>query len=297
MVKRLRAKIRLFASNRSGRQGVIYLSLRAFFSACLLFVFMAACTAPPQAIVRVGTNIWPGYEPLYLARSLGWLDGGNVRLNEYNSATEVMRALTDGTIEAGALTLDEVLTLAADDIHLRVVLLLDVSHGADAVIAHPDVQNPKDLRGRKIGVESSALGAYMLTRMLEKSAIELADVHVIPLQLDQHEAAFAGAEVDAVVSFEPVKSRLVARGGQVIFDSSQIAGEIIDVLVVRESFLNKHPDALRQLTKQWFRALDYIRQQSQDAAQRMQPRLRLPVEKIMQQYQGLQLGDLPSNRA
>jgi len=286
-----------FTGNKTDRKSAVFLLLRAFFLSCLLLVFFAGCTPAPQPVVRIGSNIWPGYEPLYLARSLGWLKGSNVRLNEYNSSTDVMRALRDGSIEAGTLTLDEVLTLADDGVHLRIVLLMDVSHGADAVIARSGVHAPVDLRGRKIGVESSALGAYMLSRMLEKSGLTLADVHVLALPLAQHEAAFAAGKIDAVVSFEPVKSRLVARGGQVIFDSSQISGEIIDVLVVRESFLAGHPDAFRQLTKQWFRALDYMQQHPADAAERLQPRFNLATGKIMQQFQGLVLSDLPANRA
>ncbi len=289
----------LSLSHGTARKSTAYLSQCMLLLSCLLLVFVPACTPPPQPIVRIGSNVWPGYEPLYLARSLGWLHGGNIRLNEYSSATEVMRALRDGSIEAGALTLDEVLSLAANDVSLRIVLLMDVSHGADAVIARAasGVHTPADLRGRKIGVESSALGAYMLSRMLEKSGLKLTDVHVVSLPLEQQEAAFAAGDIDALVSFEPVKSRLVARGGQVIFDSSQISGEIVDVLAVRESFLAQYPDAFRQLTTQWFRALDYIQQHPADAAQRMQPRLRLPINKIMQQYQGLDLGDLPTNRA
>jgi len=288
-----------FIANTTDRKSGAYLPRRMLLFSCLLLVFIAACTPEPQSIVRVGTNVWLGYEPLYLARSLGWLKGTNVRLNEYNSSTEVMRALRDGSIEAGALTLDEALRLADDDVSLRIVLLMDVSHGADAVIARSGsgVHAPSDLRGRKIGVESSALGAYMLSRMLEKSGLQLADVHIVSLPLEQHEAVFAAGKIDAVVSFEPVKSRLVARGGQVIFDSSQIGGEIVDVLAVRQSFLARHPDAFRQLTKQWFRALEYIQQHPADAAQRMRPRLHLPVDKIMQQYQGLDLSDLPTNRA
>ncbi|MDQ6986298.1 MAG: ABC transporter substrate-binding protein [Mariprofundaceae bacterium] len=270
---------------------------RSLLLASLLLVFITACTPAPQPIVRIGSNIWPGYEPLYLARSLGWLKGSNIRLNEYNSSTGVMRALRDGSIEAGTLTLDEVLTLADDDVHLRIVLLMDVSHGADAVIARSGLHAPADLRGRKIGVEASALGAYMLSRMLEKSGLKLADVHVLALPLEQHEAAFAAGKIDAVVSFEPVKSRLLAHGGQVIFDSSQISGEIVDVLAVRESFLARHPDVFRQLTKQWFRALDYMQQHPADAAEHMQPRLHLSIDKILQQYRGLDLSDLSENRA
>ncbi|MDQ6966158.1 MAG: hypothetical protein Q9M23_04455, partial [Mariprofundaceae bacterium] len=77
--------------------------------ALLLTQLLAACTPAPKPDLRIGTNIWPGYEPLYLARSLGLFKDTGISLIEYPSSTETMRALRHGSIEAGALTLDEAL--------------------------------------------------------------------------------------------------------------------------------------------------------------------------------------------
>ena len=59
--------------------------------AVVLIVLLACvgCTPDPEPILRVGTNVWPGYEPLYLARDLGYLDE-SIRLVEYSS--EIGRA-------------------------------------------------------------------------------------------------------------------------------------------------------------------------------------------------------------
>jgi len=270
---------------------------RVILATLLLTLLIAGCTPVPKPDIRIGTNIWPGYEPLYLARSLGWFRDSSIRLVEYTSATETMNALRHGSIEAGALTLDEVLTLAQEGVDLRVVLLLDVSNGADAVIAHPGIDTPEDLRGRTIGVESSAVGGYMLDRMLEKSGLTLQDVHILSLTLDEHEAAFTSHRVDAVVTFEPVKSRLLAQSAKVIFDSALIPGEIIDVLAVRSEVFNASPDAFAGLTEKWFQALEYLQRHPDDAARRMQPRLKGSPDQLREQFAGLQLGTLQLNQS
>ena len=270
---------------------------RVILATLLLTLLMAGCSPAPKPDIRIGTNIWPGYEPLYLARSLGWFRESGIRLVEYTSATGTMNALRHGSIEAGALTLDEVLALTQEGVDLRVVLLLDVSNGADAVIAQAGIDTPEDLRGRTIGVESSAVGGYIVDRMLEKSGLSLRDVHILPLTLDEHELAFTSHRVDAVVTLEPVKSRLLAHGAKVIFDSSLIPGEIIDVLAVRSEVFNASPDAFAELTEKWFQALAYMQRQPDDAARRMQPRLRVSPDQLGEQYTGLQLGTLQLNQS
>ncbi len=277
----------LFARSASGRL------LRRWVPALLLA--LAACAKAPEPPLVVGTNVWPGYEPLYLARSLGSLDTHKVRLIEYPSATEVIRALRNHVLDAGALTLDEALLLGQDGIDVDVVLVMDVSNGADVVIGRPGIESPEQLRGRRIGAETTALGAFMVSRFLEVAGLAPDEVTVVPLTLDQHERAFRTGRVDAVVTFEPVKSRLLAAGGRVLFDSSKIPGEIVDVLVVRREALQARRAQLVHLLRAWFEALAYMRAKPEDAARRMAPRLGLPPEKVMDEYDGLLLPDAGEN--
>ncbi|MDQ6972507.1 MAG: ABC transporter substrate-binding protein [Mariprofundaceae bacterium] len=260
-----------------------------------LLLMLAACTPAPPAEIRLATNVWPGYEPLYLARSLGLFNKTGIRLIEYPSATGTMRALKDGSIEAGALTLDEVLSLLDNKVDLSVILLLDESHGADAVVARPDINGLGGLRGSRIAAESSALGGYVLGRLLDKAGLALHEIRFVPLELNAMESAFAADKVDAVVCFEPVKSRLLAMGGKVVFDSSQLPGEIVDVLAVRSEALRRHPKSFKLLAEKWFLALAYLKANPEDAARRMQPRLRIAQNQVLSQFRGLRLGDRQHN--
>ena len=59
--------------------------LRAFvrlaMMACML-AMLAACAREPDTPLRIGTNVWIGSEPLYLARELGRLEPSAVQLVE-----------------------------------------------------------------------------------------------------------------------------------------------------------------------------------------------------------------------
>src|SRR5262249_4562740 len=125
--------------------------------AWLALAFIAGCARAPEAALRIGTNVWIGGEPLYLARDLGYLNPKTVQLVEYPSASEVHRAFRNQAIDGMVISLDELLGIAVDGLEPRIVLVVDVSHGADAIVARSGIRTMKDLKGKRVAVESGAL--------------------------------------------------------------------------------------------------------------------------------------------
>lgn len=260
-------------------------------------LLLCACQPDTETTLRVATNIWPGYETLYLARSLNLYQANTIRLVEMKSASQVAHALRNGTVEAAALTLDEALTLLQNGtLDLRVILIMDISDGADALLARPPLAELANLRGKRIGVENTATGAVLLDAALQQAHLQTEDVNIVAMTVNDHLTAWKNHQIDAVVSFEPVRSSLIDNGAKVLFDSHQIPGRILDVLVVRTDAISQHTNALKSLLSGYFSALDYLNQQPLDAAQRMYKRLGTQPEKVLEQYQGLHLPSLLENK-
>lgn len=262
----------------------------------LIIATIAGCTKEPQLPLRIGTNPWMGYGPLYLAREMGYFNKTSIKLVEYASATESMRSFRNGTIDAAALTLDETLQLLATNSDLKVILVMDISHGGDVILARPEIKGVKDLKNRRVGFESTALGAYMLTRALQTAGMKPSDVKTVSLELAEHESAFRAGRVDAIVTFEPVKTRLLAAGARQIFDSSQIPGEVVDVLVVRSDFAEKKPEKVQKVLEGWFKALEYMRKNQRYAAEIMAVREGISVKEFLTSLKGLRYPELKENR-
>ena len=70
------------------------------------------------------------------------------------------------------------------------------------------------------------------------------------------------------VTFDPYRARFLQAGGKTLFDSTQIPGEIVDILAVRADVFKKHPTHVRALLTGWFGALEYIKADPKDAARR-----------------------------
>lgn len=204
----------------------------------LLIVLLAGCAEPPPTSLRVGVNPWVGYDPLVLAAAQGALAEPDIRIVELASNSDSQRALRNGLLDAAALTLDETLRLADSGLPLRIIAVLDQSLGGDAVLARPEIGSPAALRGRVIALEQTAVGALVLERLLAAGDLQRADVRLLHMEAAQHGAALSSGRVDAVITFEPIRSWLLARGFRVVFDSRAMAGEIMDVLVVRADALD-----------------------------------------------------------
>ena len=270
-------------------------SLRSWLLLCLSLLCVA-CGPGNHTPLRVGANLWLGYEPFYVARQAGVLPD-EVRLVEYASASEVLSAFRSRAIEAAAVTLDEAISLAETDNSLRIGLVLDTSNGADALVARPGFSRLAELKGRAIGVESLATGAYLLGRALQQADLSVHDVRIVSMPLDQHEHAFARAEVDAVVTFHPVLARLHAHGGVTLFDSRAMPGEIVDVLVYREELAQQRGDTLQALAQAWFEGVQRVRERQAQAMVTMAHRQKLSPRMLDEALGLLEFQDITRNRS
>lgn len=259
----------------------------------LFLGFLSGCKQP-DAPLRLGTNIWPGYEPLYLASSINALPAEQVRLVQYASASDVIRAFRNESLELAALTLDEALILVDENIPIKIILVHDISNGADTILSRPEITRIEQIAGRRVAVESNALGAFMITRALEKAGLGLDDITIQHLPVSEHEKAYDQGKVDVVVNFEPVRTRLLKKGANEIFTSKQIHGEIVDVLVIHQRAFEQNQARLQTLVDAWFTALEYFQNEPDAASRLMASRLNLAPKEVIDSFEGL---DLPGRAA
>ena len=265
-------------------------------SAAIFILFsLAACSQAPQQPLRISSSPWPGYEPLYLARDLDYLPADKVDLFELPSSDINMESFRNRSTDISTLTLDETIELIHDGLKLRIILVMDVSNGGDAVLAAPDIRSLADIKGKRISIVNIPLGLYMLNRLLDFAGLKRNDVEVFPMPENKQEQFFLQGKADVVITFEPVKTRLLSHGLHVIFDSSNIPNEIFDLMVVHEDTYKKRKQELCFLTQQWFKTLDYIKWNKADAAQRITKRLGLQEDQFDNLMAGIHLPDKNQN--
>jgi NitT/TauT family transport system substrate-binding protein len=258
---------------------------------------LTACQPVPPHPMKLGMNPWVGYDPLVLARDKGLLDVRQVKVVELSSSSETLRHFRNGLLEGAALTLDETLRLADEGVDVRIVAVLSASAGADVVVARPDIRNPAQLRGQRLAVEKTTVGALMLQRLLQAGGLQPHEVDIRNMEASQHLAALRSGRVDAAVTFEPLAGAMRAEGFAGIFDSRQMPGDIVDVLAVHARVQAQRPGQVEAAVLGWQRGLQALQREPQLSAQVLAVGVDLRPADYLATLKGLKFYSVPESLA
>lgn len=258
---------------------------------------LSACASRERPL-RIASNTFPSYEIFHAAAELGILEPKKVRMIRMPSATACLHGLAAGILEGACLTLDEVITAMADKLPLRVISVLDISMGADVLVARPDVRNVEELKGRRIGIEQTAVGAVMLDAAISSTNLDISDVELVYATVDKHQAIYEQGLVDALVTFEPVASRIVDSCGAIrLFDSTNVPGKIVDVLAVTPDVALRRAEGLSHLMDSYSKTMTGLLSSDSRIRASIAHGLSIPVDELGSAYQGLHLLSRKENDA
>jgi NitT/TauT family transport system substrate-binding protein len=272
------------------------LAIIAIIAIIVIIVAGAGCSKPAAPPVRVGMALWPPFDVFRIAQSLGYYADAPVQLVDFGSLAENQRAYEAEVIDVLCTTAEYALQLEERSREHHIVLVTDFSNGGDALIARRGIDAFADLKSKRVGFEAGGLGVYVLRRALDRAGMSTRDVVLVPVDLTNQQAAFESGSIDAVVTYEPLRTKLLAKGGRELFSTRDIPGEVVDVLVVRTRLLERRGDVLKKLIDGWFRALDYLEKNPTDAARRVADHQGITAEEYLRSLDGAKLPSLEDNR-
>lgn len=266
--------------------------MRTFLIALLCVLFLSGCN-PPSEPLRIGSNRWLGYGPIYLADELGWTASSNIRLVEYPTSNGVVRGLHNGLVDAAMLTLDEAIVLQSTEHNIEIILITNLSAGSDVLYARPNIRTLADLKGKRIAVEGSTLGTYFLAHILDKAQLSTDDIEVVNMPLYMHIEAFNKGTIDASIGTAVVHNQALKTGAAPLFTSRDLREEIIDVLVINRERIN--PELRERLRALWYSSLETWLEHREKSDVLIQKRLGLDKSALVQALNGMVMGDKALN--
>jgi NitT/TauT family transport system substrate-binding protein len=231
----------------------------------LFFGFLAAIlpgAAPAAETYRIAWSHYTGWEPWELARSSGILDkwgakyGIKIQLDLVNDYIESINLYTGGTYQGCVMTNMDALTIpAVGGVDSTALIIGDFSNGNDGIV----IKNGKkvaDLKGRQVKLVELSVSHYLLARALSMNGMQEKDLKLINTSDADIAAVFAADKNGAVVTWNPpLMQTRNEKGAKMVFDSSKIPGEIIDMMVVRSDA----PDKLKKaLVGAWYETMQVI---------------------------------------
>jgi NitT/TauT family transport system substrate-binding protein len=218
---------------------------------------------------RVGWSHYTGWEPWAYAQQSGilkkWADKYKIEieLTLVNDYVESINLYTSGKFDACAMTNMDALTIpAVGGVDSTVIIVGDFSNGNDGIV----LKNGKDvkaLKGRSVKLVEYTVSHYMLARALEMNGMTERDIKVVNTSDADIAAVFASDANAATVTWNPPLQQVRnAKGATMVFDSSKIPGEIMDLMVVK----TKAPDSLKKaLTGAWYEVMKVMNDKGKGA--------------------------------
>lgn len=227
---------------------------------CVLPLLLISILAyqPNTPPLRVGLTLKACDGPLYLASILQFWSPEDAKLNIYSTDNQAINAFKEGKIDAVSLYPHEVLTLWSENIPATIILVLEVSNGADTIVAHSSIANLSDLKGKTIAIDNNPNNLYMLNRAMESATLQESDITLVNFTPDAHYSAFKKGELHAVTAKRSHIKNFIDIGGNELFTSRNIPGEIAQVLVVNPAFLDHSANQVDALITNWFKVMHYI---------------------------------------
>ena len=216
--------------------------------------------APEAGTFKLGIEPWLGYGQWNVADAKGIFKQkglNDVQIVNFTEDKDINAALASGTIDGANIATHTAMGMVAAGLPVKIVLLLDVSMQADAILAGKDIATVKDLKGKQIAFEEGTTSDILLNYALRQNGMSIADIKKVPMPAADAGSALIAGRVPVAVTYEPylTTARAQDKTVKLLFTAGEDPGLVSDVLVVRDDVIKQHPGQVLAMVKAWDAAL------------------------------------------
>lgn len=246
----------------------------ALSSSLLTAPFLSApVMAEQKTDFTVAWSIYVGWMPWDYAKYAGVLDkwgekyGIKINLVQVNDYVESINQFTAGQFDATVMTNMDALTIpAASGIDSTALIVGDFSDGNDGVVLKGNDKTLQDIKGQNVNLVELSVSHYLMARALESVGMSERDVQVVNTSDADMVAAFSTSDVTTTVTWNPLLSEIKSQPDtSLVFDSSKIPGEILDLMVANTETLQDNPALGKALTGAWYEIMGMMSADSAEA--------------------------------
>jgi NitT/TauT family transport system substrate-binding protein len=250
-----------------------YPRLRRACAAAAFLLLTPWGLAEDRPTFRLAWSIYVGWAPWDYAEQTGilkkWADryGIDIELVQVNDYIESINQYTAGQFDAVTATNMDILTIAAaSGVESTAVIVGDYSDGNDGIILRKG-RGLSDIKGERVHLVELSVSHYLLARALEGLGLREQDVEIVNMAEADLVAAWAGGTVPAVVTWNPMLMQLKDQPDTaLVFDSSTLPGEILDLTVAKSTVLEAHPEFGHALAGAWYETLAHLQSEQRGEA-------------------------------
>jgi len=211
--------------------------------------------------------------PLWVALDKGFFDEAGVTVEVagiFRAGPETMSAFAAGSLDIAYVGQAPATTAVANGA-VRVTVLAQVNTAGSAVVVNSrsTIRNLADLAGKTVAIPGhSTVQELVLRKALKQGDLPLSKLGIIVLKPPEMIGALITGQINAFVAWEPFPAKAVTeKQGRVLVASSAVWPDHPCCVVVADNgFLRKHRDKAVAVVKAHVRAIEFIRNNNEEAA-------------------------------
>ncbi|HYC57297.1 MAG TPA: putative urea ABC transporter substrate-binding protein [Candidatus Binatia bacterium] len=225
----------------------------------------SGASAAPKTRFKIAWSIYVGWMPWgYLSDSKiidkhAKENGIEIEIVQINDYVESINQYTAGQFDGCSMTNMDALTIpAAGGVDSTGLIVGDFSNGNDGVVLKKK-SRLEDIKGQNVHLVELSVSHYLLARALDSVKMTEKDVKVVNISDADIVGIFATESVTAAVTWNPQLSEIARTPeAHLVFDSSKIPGEIIDLMVVNTATLKENPALGKALVGAWYEVVGLL---------------------------------------
>ncbi|WP_428927543.1 putative urea ABC transporter substrate-binding protein [Marinibacterium sp. SX1] len=224
---------------------------------------LTPATAQEKTEFKVGWSIYVGWMPWGYLEDSGimdkWADkyGIDIEIVQFNDYIESINQYTAGAFDAVSATNMDALSIpAGGGVDTTALIVGDYSNGNDAIITKGG-GDLAALKGAPVHLVELSVSHYLMARALDSVGLAEKDLGgVINTSDADMIAAYATDDVSTVVTWNPLVAEILdGPDATKIYDSSDIPGEIIDIMWANTEVLDANPDFGKAMAGAWYEVM------------------------------------------
>lgn len=236
--------------------------------ATLCFTANSFATSEKKTSFTIAWSIYAGWMPWGYAGDKNIVDkwakkyGIQIKIVQVNDYVSSIEQYSKSKFDGCVMTNMDAFTMpAASGLDSTALILGDYSNGNDAVVLKNSTDFT-DLKGRNVNLVEFSVSHYLLLRALEKHHMSARDVKIVNTSDADIVGVLKKPSINAATLWNPQLSFVLGNSPNMrkVFNSKEIPGEIIDMMVVNTETLKANPNLGKALVGAWFETLQLMSQ-------------------------------------
>jgi taurine transport system substrate-binding protein len=179
--------------------------------------------------------------------------GYKINWRQFDSGAKVATAMASGDVHIGVIGSSPLAAAVSRGVDLQLFWILDDINDAEAMVVRngSGVNQPSDLRGKKIGVPFVSTTHFHTMFALELWGLKAADVQLLNMQPNQITAAWERGDIDAAFVWDPALAR-IKQNGKVLVTSGELSKKgkaTFDGVAVQKKWGDQNAEFMAKLVK------------------------------------------------